>query len=257
MSRRWRRTCAQLLQAQSQIKMLDVVTSGEPRGGSRQRVQARRGHRRRAAAGPRLRQRRGAGRPPVRAAGRRGDADRAAEPGQRERRARHRQRPEDAVLGLRPHHHRAQDLRAAQRPGDARRQHDDLALLAEGRGRADHHRLQPGGCAGRGSSRLPGRWLAAVQRPARPAAGAGDRAVDREPADRSHSRGRRRRCGLEGPVRHRHPAGSAAGGDGRDGHRPRHREVAQHPAPAVPVRGDRHARRHSATTCSSSWTRPT
>ena len=38
-------------------------------------------------------------------------------------------------------------------------------------------------------SGLPGRWLAAVQRPARPAAGAGDRAVDREPANRPHPRG--------------------------------------------------------------------
>ena len=85
-------------------------------------------------------------------------------------------------------------------PGDARRLDDDLALLAEGRRRPHDHRLQPGGGAGSQPSGLPGRRLAAVQRPARAAARAGQRAIDRQPANRSDSRVGRGRRRLEGSV---------------------------------------------------------
>ena len=77
-----------------------------------------------------------------------------------------------------------------------------------------------------------------VRRPAGAAQGAGRRAVDPRPADRPG-----RRIGPPGrplarPVRDRHPARAAARRDGRDDHRPRHR---QGPVAAAPgLRRDRH-----------------
>ena len=148
-----------------------------------------------------------------------------------------------------------EELRSAQSTREGRMM--IIAVRPKGGVGRTTHRLQPGRGPGRRSSGLPGRRLTAVQRPARPAAGPGRCAIIVNlPTDRI-------READVADVAWRDPSGidillapprveMAEMVTVRD-----LEKVALAPAPALRVRGHRHARRRSATTCSSSSTPPT
>ena len=168
--------------------------------------------------------------------------DRPPEPGRDRPGQGHPRRPRDAVLGLRPDEpdqRRPQGLRdRSRRPARRGSTRSSPRRAASARRRSRSTSRSPLGQPGQRTVLIDGSLQFGDLRGA--PQGAGRRAVDPRPADRPGRRIRPPGRPLARPVGDRHPARPAAGRDGRDGHRPRRRQGPVAPAPGLRLDRDRH-----------------